>query len=221
MNEAPTTAHIEFFFDPMCPWAWITSRFVNEVATHQPLDVTWRFISLRMVNEAKDYERDFPPAYERLHAAGTAMLRVAAAVGDSGGSAAVGRLYTELGTRLHDQGGSARIRDGEDPSGLLGEAVVAAGLPAALASAAADEAWTEVVRADTSVALARTGPGVGTPIITFDPSRPDNTSIFGPVVARIPRGHEAVAVWEAARLLACTPGLAELKRSRRDRPDFT
>ena len=210
-------ASIEFFFDPICPWAWITSRFVTEVSEQADLDVTWRFISLQMVNESNT---DLPDGYDRGAGIGTRMLRVAAAAGDHGGNDAVAAFYAAAGTRLHTEGGARRVWKGEDPAGLISASLAAARLPASLADAGDDTAWDDLLRKDTAVALGRTGPDVGTPIVTFDLARPDETSLFGPVINRIPRGREAVELWDALRLVACTPGLAELKRSLRGDIDF-
>jgi 2-hydroxychromene-2-carboxylate isomerase len=209
---------IEFFFDPICPWAWITSRFTIEVASQRDLDVDWRFICLRMVNEQKDYERDFPQGYVNAHGAGLRMLRIAAAARERGGNDAVAALYAAFGTRLHDGGRSAEIREGD--YGVIAEAVEASGLPAELEAAGEDEGHDVVLREETELALSRTGKDVGTPIVTLAPGSDREVSFFGPVVARIPRGHEALRVWDAFELLARTPGFAELKRSARDRPSF-
>ena len=211
---------IEFFLDPVCPWAWITSRFVTEVSEQTDLDVTWRFISLRIVNEDKDYAKEFPPRYPLLHGMGTSMLRVAAAARGEGGNDAVARLYTEFGVRMHDQGASVRLWNGEDAGDLVTPSLEAAGLPPGLAAAADDESWDEVLRAETDVALGRTGKDVGTPIITFDLDRPVETSLFGPVINRIPRGREAVDLWNALEVVARS-GVSELKRSLRGDISFT
>jgi 2-hydroxychromene-2-carboxylate isomerase len=213
-------ADIEFFLDPICPWAWITSRFVTEVSEQTDLDITWRFISLRMVNEEKDYEKDFPKGYPLLHGTGSAMLRVAAAARDHGGNDAVAALYTEYGQRLHIEGASFKLWKGEDTGDLVTPSLEAAGLPVGLAAAADDASWDDVLRAETDTALSRTGKDVGTPIITFDTNRPEETSLFGPVINRIPRGREAVELWDALLVVATTPGLAELKRSLRGDIDF-
>ena len=212
-------ADIEFFFDPICPWAWITSRLTVEVASQRDMAVDWRFICLRMVNEDKEYEREFPPGYVNAHTAGQRMLRIAAAVRQDIGNDAVAALYTAFGEQLHTAGRSEEIRDGDDS--VIGEAVELAGLPAAFMAAADDEDLDAVVREETDLALGRTGKDVGTPIITFAPGTADETSLFGPVVARIPRGDEALRMWDAVELLARTPGFAELKRSARDRPTYS
>jgi Arc/MetJ-type ribon-helix-helix transcriptional regulator len=212
-------APLEFFFDPICPWAWITSRFTEEVARQRELEVTWRLICLRVVNERRDYEKDFPPEYVNAHTGGMKALRVAAAIHQREGSEAVGRYYTELGTRWHDQRRSRdEVRKGDFSS--VAEAVRAAGLAADLADEVDDEAMDAFLRSETATALARTGSDVGTPVLTFSPGAPDEASIFGPVIARVPRGEEALRIWDAMELLTRTPGFAELKRSQRDAPAF-
>jgi hypothetical protein len=211
-------ADIEFFFDPICPWAWITSRFTIEVARQRGLSVDWKFISLRIVNEEKDYGKDFPQGYVNAHGGGRRMLRIAASGRERGGNQAVADLYTAFGERLHDGGRSAEIREGD--YSLIADAVEAVGLPADLVAAGDDEGYDVVLREETEVALSRTGKDVGTPIITLGPGTERETSFFGPVIARIPRGEEALRIWDAFEILARTPGFAEVKRSARDRPSF-
>ncbi len=143
---------VEFFLDPVCPWAWVTSRWVVEVASQRSYDVEWRFICLRIVNEEKDFEHDPTSPYGRVHGAGRMMLRAAAAARVAGGNDAVGRLYTEYGTRLHNQGRSAKeIREAD--YSLIGEAITAAGFGSDIVAAADDEKWDEVLREETAVAL--------------------------------------------------------------------
>ncbi len=208
---------LEFFFDPVCPWAWITSRWVVEVQRQRELDVTWRFISLRMLNEQQTAPW-YTPEYRAGHAAGTQALRVAAAVRAAHGNEAVGRFYTALGERLHPGGRRRELVD--QPAALLGEVCAAAGLDPSSASAWDDESHDVLIRAETELALERTGPDLGTPILTFHPGRPDEGSYFGPVIARAPRGAEALRLWDAIEALATTSGVAELKRSLRGRPQF-
>ncbi len=214
--------HLDFFFDPVCPWAWITSRWVTEVAAARDVEVTWRFIALRMVNEHRDYERDFPARYAFAHGAGLRLLRIAAAARYREGNDAVARWYTAIGTLLHTEGRSAPTWEaGEEAlAGLVGDALQRAGLAETYAGERDDDAHDTVIRAETDLALERTGRDVGTPIITFDPGTEAEASFFGPVISRIPRGPEAVAVWDAVVTLARTPGMAELKRSLRSRPVF-
>lgn len=122
--------------------------------------------------------------------------------------------------RLHDQGRSrSEVREGD--WSLFAEAVAAAGLPPELDKAGDDDAHDAVVRAETELAIGRTGPDVGTPILTVDPGLAQEASFFGPVIARIPRGEEALRLWDATALLARTPSFYELKRTNRERPDFS
>ena len=204
-------ADVEFFFDPVCPWAWITSRWMVEVSEQRQLDVDWRFICLRFVNAHRDYATEFRPGYEEGHNLGMRLLRAAAAQKDRD-AAEVGRLYTLLGNRIHVEG---RRGDLMDPDGLR-VTLQDEGFPAELADAAYDETWDEPVRTDTEVALGRAGRDVGTPIITFGGD--GAPSFFGPVISRIPRGEEAVELFDAVERVARFPGFAELKRSLRERP---
>jgi 2-hydroxychromene-2-carboxylate isomerase len=210
-------ADAEFFFDPICPWAWITSRWVAEVASLRDLDVRWRFICLRMVNAEKDYGSEFPAGYPVMHGRGQEALRIAAAAREQHGEAAVAGWYTAIGTAIHVD----RQRDVliEDPAKVWQSALAAAGLPGALASAAEDTAYDAVLQEETTEALSRTGKDVGTPIITFgDPA--DGHTFFGPVISRAPKGDEALALWDAVATIAAHNGFAELKRSLRERPVF-
>jgi hypothetical protein len=211
-------ADIEFFFDPICPWAWITSRFTVEVARQRELNVDWKFICLRIVNEDKDYDRDFPQGYVNAHGGGRRMLRIAAAARDHGGNDAVAGLYTELGERLHNGGRAREIREAD--YSVIADAVSAAGLPGDLLGAGDEEGYDVVLRDETELALSRTGKDVGTPVVTLAPGTDREASFFGPVIARIPRGEEALRIWDAFEVLARSPGFAELKRSARDRPNF-
>ncbi len=213
------TADLEFFFDPMCPWAWITSRFVEEVVGQRSLHVEWRFISLAILNQ--DNLENLPAAYRDLMVHSTSLLRVAAAARQHGGNEAVAAFYTAAGGLLHPGGRSKVLWEGGDPGDLVGDAIAAAGLPAELSAAAHDPSHDAVVAAETELALSRTGRDVGTPIITFDTSRPEEASLFGPVINRIPRGDEALALWDAMWVVATTPGIAEFKRSVRGAPDFS
>jgi 2-hydroxychromene-2-carboxylate isomerase len=204
-------ADVELFFDPVCPWAWITSRWMVEVGEQRELDIDWRFICLRFVNEHRDYATEFRAGYEEGHNLGMRLLRAAAAQKEQDPTR-VGPLYTLLGSRLHVEG---RRSDLMDPDGLRAT-FEEEGFDAALADAAYDERWDEPVRADTEVALERVGRDVGTPIITFGEAKAH--SFFGPVISRIPRGQEAVDLYEAVERIAAFPGFAELKRSLRERP---
>jgi 2-hydroxychromene-2-carboxylate isomerase len=221
---------LEFFFDPMCPFAWITSRWVVEVADQRDLDVTWRFISLAVLNaealDASDAARAagtdaaLPPQYRPLTELGASLLRIAAAVRAELGNGGVASFYTAAGELLHPGGISMELWQGGEPGDVATDAVARAGLPARFAAAADDASWDDIVREETELALARTGPDVGTPIITFDTTRADEATMFGPVISRIPRGQEALDLWDAMSVIATTPGMAEFKRSLRAMPVF-
>jgi hypothetical protein len=208
-------ADVELFWDPVCPWAWITSRWVIEVAGQRSLDVRWRAISLRIVNEDRYDADDALSGRREGHALGLALLRVAAAIDAEHGNQAVGRFYTGVGTILHIDADRDFVT-AVGPRGVAERVLGDCGLPPDLGAAADDESWDAAVRKDTETSLERTGGNVGTPVLTFAP--PDGPSFFGPVISRVPRGAEAVELWEAVEALARFPWFAELKRSTRERP---
>lgn len=211
-----SSADLEFFFDPICPFAWVTSRWVEEVAQTRTLSIEWKFIALAIVNEETDYST-FPPAYPALHGLGKRLLRVAAAARESGGNDAVAAFYTAAGERMHQGGVSVAVFGGAPiPENLLAEIVAAAGLDSSLTTAADEESWDSILREETEQSLGRTGRDVGTPILTFAPGSEREASLFGPVISSIPRGDAALELWDAVQTLARTPGFAELKRSMRD-----
>ncbi|MEX0848269.1 MAG: hypothetical protein WD023_10870 [Ilumatobacteraceae bacterium] len=179
--------------------------------------VEWRFISLKVLNEQQTADW-YTPAYRRGHMAGHECLRVADAVRLAEGNDAVARLYTALGTMIHNGQRGDELRN--DTVAFIAEALVSAGLDAGYGAAAVDEAHDGYIRAETALALLRAGNDVGTPIITFHPGAADENSLFGPVIASIPRGDAAVKLWDAIELIATTSGMAELKRSLRAKPVF-
>ena len=210
-------ADLEFFFDPVCPWAWITSRWVEEVRSLRSYDVRWRFISLKLLNGSNTADW-YTDQYKRWHAMGHEALRVAARIDAELGNDAVGRFYTVLGTEGHNK--NRRDDFAASTESFVSEVLSIAGLDASLIDAAFDESLDAVISADTELALERTGRDVGTPILTFHPGASDEGSFFGPVIARIPRGAEALRLWDAVEIVATTPGVAELKRSNRSAPVF-
>jgi hypothetical protein len=215
-------ADVRFYFDPVCPFAWMTSKWVRIVQDQRGYTVDWRFISLRMVNADVDYESHFPPGYIAGHTAGLRLLRVAAAARDRSGSEAAGRFYAAAGGRIFDSAPDP-AREGSD-GGYRGttEFVIPiladAGLPADLADALDDETFDAQIRQETDEALALTGKDVGTPIIQFQP--PDGMAFFGPVISRLPSPADAVRLWDHVAGLATFPGFAELKRSLREMPQL-
>ncbi|MDP2293686.1 MAG: DsbA family protein [Actinomycetota bacterium] len=210
-------ADLEFFFDPVCPWAWITSRWVVEVQQQRDYDVQWRFISLKVINQ--DLTADwYTPNYRAAHMAGLYAHRVCDEVRMKYGNAEVAALYTALGTAFHRDQRRTAIND--DPVGFMSEMLVAVDLPTELAAHALDESHDAFIAEETELAFARTGRDVGTPIITFRPGRADEASFFGPVISTIPRGEEATRLWDAIELIATSSGMSELKRSNRAAPQF-
>ena len=207
-------ADLEFFFDPVCPWAWITSRWVVNVTEEQPMDVDWRFICLRIVNEHRDYEKDFRPGYERGHTRGLELLRVAAAARATIGRDAVLPLYTAFGRTIHLERNAPAFDEPAGVATILSEL----GYPAELAEAAISTEYDGVVREETQLALDRCGGNIGTPVLSFQP--PEGPSFFGPVINKAPKGKEAVELWDAVWALGSNPHFSELKRSLRGRPDF-
>ncbi len=208
-------ADLDFFVDPVCPWAWITSRWVTEVQALRQYEVSWKFSSLRMVNSDRGYEPD--SSRERIHIVGLQGLRVASAARARAGNAAVAAFFTQLGNALHVQGRGEELAN---PQQFFSEVATSAGLPAEISDAWQDTAHDSVIRYETDLALSRTGKDVGTPILTFAPNSDHAVSLFGPVISKAPRGNEALKLWDAVQTLAET-GVAEIKRSLRSAPDFT
>jgi protein-disulfide isomerase-like protein with CxxC motif len=211
-------ADLEFFFDPGCPWAWITSRWVTEVQQLRSYDVMWRFISLKMINEQR-VDEWYTPERRASHMAGVFAHRVCDEVRQHHGNDAVAALYTALGNAYYPGGRKREIL--ADPTGFMGEMLAAAGLPTDHADQALNEAHDATIRSETELAFSRTGDDVGTPILTFKPGRPGEGSFFGPVISSIPRGDDALRLWDAVEVIATSSSVAELKRSKRGTLDFT
>ena len=208
-------ADLDFYFDPVCPWAWITSRWVTNVQQLRNYEVSWKFISLRMVNSERGYAGH--EAYEKIHNAGLAALRVASAARAQCGNASVAAVYTALGNAIHVGGRREELVN--DPKSFLLSIVADAGLPAEVAAAFEDSTHDEVIRFETEAALSKTGKDVGTPILTFNPKSGNEASLFGPVISRAPKGDEAMKLWDAVQTIA-ESGVAEIKRSLRAAPQF-
>ena len=207
-------ADLEFFFDPVCPWAWITSRWVVDVRSQREYEVSWKFISLKLLNEGND---GVPPQFVEAQRFGHGSLRVASAARAAAGNDAVDRFYTAMGTALHVNG---RAQDAlADRAGFVAGVLRDAGLGEHLGDAFDDTAHDEVIRFETQTALDRVGTGVGTPVLTFNPRTDRAASVFGPVVSRAPRGEEAVRLWDAVEVIASS-GVSEIKRTLRAAPRF-
>ena len=216
-----TDADLHFYFDPVCPFAWMTSKWVRKVMAQRDYTVDWRFISLRILNARVDYDAHFPPEYEAGHTAGLRLLRVAARTRAEHGREAIGGLYAAFGAHIFEterNDGDAHAAAHRGMREFVEPILAEAGLPADLAGALDDDTWDREVRVETEEALSLTGRDVGTPILHFRP--PEGVAFFGPVISRLPGDEEAVQLWEHVVGLATFPGFAELKRSLREQPQL-
>ena len=213
-------ADIHFYFDPVCPFAWMTSKWVRLVQRQRSYAVEWRTISLRILNAHIDYDAHFPPEYEAGHTAGLRLLRVVHAARAEHGIEVVGALYEALGNRIFEAPPlEEQVVDDVDVRGtadFLAPVLEEVGLPRDLVSRLDDESLDVDIRRETDEALSLTGKDVGTPIIHFGP--PEGVAFFGPVISRLPNEEDAVRLWDHVVGLASFPGFAELKRSLRELP---
>lgn len=215
--DASKAPDLDFFFDPVCPWAWLTSRWVVNVQQERSYEVDWRFISLWILNEDNDAEW-YTPAYRAGHYLGHKGLRIANAIRLQEDGEAVGAWYTAFGEALHVNDRRAEARD--DNEAFLESVLDDAGFSAAYLSDADDDSHDAYIRSETELALTRAGKDVGTPILTFAPNSEREGSFFGPVISKAPTGEAASELWDAVEKLA-TSGVAELKRTNRAAPDYT
>ncbi|WP_424213756.1 DsbA family protein [Streptomyces sp. BI20] len=210
--QVPEKTVVDFWFDPICPWAWMTSRWVLEVEKLRDIRVRWNVMSLAVLNEARVDE--LPEYYrEIVGPKGLAPVRVATAVAQKYDDETVGRLYTALGTRIHN-GGEGYGRE------VIVAALADAGLPAELIEAADTDAFDTALRASHADGIERVGQEVGTPIISVPGADGEDVAFFGPVVTPIPRGDAAARLWDGTLLVASVPGFYEIKRTRTADPSF-
>lgn len=201
-TTAPTTA--DFWFDPACPWAWMSSRWIKEVALVRAVEPKFHVMSLAVLNEGRDLSEE----YVELMAKAWGPVRVCIAAQEGHGQQVLDPLYTAMGTRIHPGGESI-------DRAMIESALKEADLPIALADAAASTEWDEKLRASHHDGMDRVGMDVGTPVISVD-----GVSFFGPVVTPAPKGEAAGLLWDGVVLVAATPGFYELKRTRDEGPIF-
>jgi len=204
MTEQPPTP-VDFWFDPLCPWAWITSRWMLEVEQVRPVTVRWHVMSLAVLNEGRE---GLSERYQELMKRAWGPVRLCAAAEQKYGSDVLLPLYTAIGTRLHN------LKE-ERERATMEAAVAEAGLPAELVDAMESTEYDDAVRASHNDGIERVGQDVGTPVISVN-----GASIFGPVVSPIPRGEAAGRLWDGLLLVTGTDGFFELKRSRTRAPIF-
>lgn len=196
--------HADFWFDPKCPFAWITSRWMLEVERVRDVSTTWHVMSLAVLNEG----RDIPDDYRRALADAWGPVRVLVAAEQAHGNDVLLPLYTAFGERLH-------VAQRELDRALVEEVLAEAGLPLRLADAMDDASYDDDVRKSHRGAMDLVGEDVGTPTIGVE-----GHGFFGPVLTKAPRGEEAGRLWDAAVTLSAHPHFHELKRSRNRDLDF-
>jgi 2-hydroxychromene-2-carboxylate isomerase len=198
------TTSVEFWFDPSCPWAWMTSRWVDEVALLRNLDVTWNIMSLAVLNEDNDVDDEHRAFYPRA----LRYTRLVAAVKELHGQEAVKPLYDALGTRIHPGGET-------DADAVMAGALEAVGLPGELVRFADTDEYDAPLRASHFEGIGRVGQDVGTPVIAVN-----GVAFFGPVISPAPKGEQAAALWDGVVAVAGYDGFFEIKRSRTVGPIF-
>ncbi|HEY3480891.1 MAG TPA: DsbA family protein [Streptomyces sp.] len=212
-QTAPETTKTpaDFWFDPLCPWAWMTSRWMLEVEKVRPVEVRWHVMSLAVLNE--DKLDTLPESYATFLRDAWGPVRVVIAAQQEHGDEVVGKLYTALGTRFHNQG-LPRTRE------TIVAALEEAGLPAALADHADTDTYDTELRASHKEGIDKVGQEVGTPVIAVPGDDGQQIAFFGPVVTPAPRGAEAAKLWDGTLMVASIPGFYEIKRTRTQGPIF-
>jgi 2-hydroxychromene-2-carboxylate isomerase len=199
---------VQFWFDPLCPWAWITSRWMLEVERVRPVSTDWRIMSLAYLNLVQHEGKGLNEEYlERMNRA-WGPVRVCAAAAADAGPEILGPLYTAIGTRFHNQGRR------EDPA-VIPEALAELGLPAWLADATETAEYDDVIKKSHHEAFDEVGLDVGTPVVKIR-----GKALFGPVITPAPKGEAAGELWDGLVLVSKADGFFELKRSRDRKPTF-
>ncbi|MEV5177913.1 DsbA family protein [Streptomyces flaveolus] len=208
-----STTRVDFWFDPVCPWTWLTSRWMLEVARSRPVEVSWHVMSLAVLNENRLDE--LSERIRVLMGEAWAPVRVLTAAAQLHGPETLEPLYTALGERYH-------LRQQPKNRATLEDALREAGLPVDLADAGDTDRFDEELRASHRRGMALVGQDVGSPVIAVpgQDAGGDPVAFFGPVVNPAPKGEEAARLWDGVLAVASTPGFYEIKRTRTSPPDF-
>lgn len=215
MPDTTAKTPVDFWFDPLCPWAWMTSRWVLEVEKVRDIEVRWHVFSLCVLNE--DRLDELPAEYaENMRPGGKSWgpSRVVTAAWQLHGEEVVGKLYTALGTRFHNEGLGVNRES-------IAAALADAGLPADLIDYADKDTYDPQMRASHKEGIDKVGQDVGTPIVAVPGPDGDEVAFFGPVVTPAPQGELAGRLWDGTLAVASVPGFYEIKRTRTKGPDFS
>jgi 2-hydroxychromene-2-carboxylate isomerase len=205
-----TRTPVDFWFDPLCPWAWMTSRWMLEVEKVRKVEVRWHVMSLAVLNE----DKEVPEQYREALKEAWGPVRVLIAAREEHGPEVLGPLYTAMGVRFHNE------EQGVTREGILG-ALEETGLPPALIEHMEKDVYDTELRASHAEGIELVGQEVGTPVISVPGADGARIAFFGPVVTPAPQGEEAAKLWDGTLLVASVPGFYEIKRSRTRGPDFS